>query len=517
MKADKIELDDELYFLFEIINIQSDADFKSQFFEEYNNMQSMLNATTDTALLIDKNGIILETNEIFAQNNGKRPDEILGTNVYDLFDEKLAKSRKQKVDEMFATGKPIKFSDVREGFHFNISLYPVKNEKGQIHRAAVFANDKTNEYKVLNELKRSEERFRKFAEMLPQTVFETNKENILTFANLNGLSTFEYTEEDIQNGVYIYDLVHPIEKKSVKALIKRASLNFSSFNLKLNAITKNGKVIPVRVHGNAIVKNGEYDGMRGIVVDYSQQTEIERELLNSQAQLHKSNQTKDKLFSILAHDLRGPFSGFINLSETLSTRLEEIKFQDLKDISGSLHISAINLYSLLDNLLSWARSQAGAIKVNPEKINVSDIVIEVLNYYKLNTEQKNIELSINFEDDVITYADKNMIRTVVRNLFSNAVKFVDVGGTIEVTSFNSNQNAVIKISDNGIGIPNDQIETMFELKPLQYTSGTMNEAGTGLGMNITNEFVEANNGVLRVESIEGEGTVFTIILPAYKK
>lgn len=481
--------------------------------EIYNYLKSMINATTETAILTDNKGIILETNDTFASRAEININDLLGNDIFNMFDKSTAERRKKYFDEVIQTGQIVNYQDSRQGKLYDISQYPIKNNDNKVFRVAIFAKDITAEQNAIQKLKESEEKFRQFAELLPQTVFETDGSQQIVFSNRNGLNFFGYSYSDLESGLNVYDLMHPLERDIIREYVDKYIMKSGSFNFHCNAITKQGKIVPVSVFANAIYKNGEYAGVRGIVIDDSKYTNMEKAFLDSENRLKSLKNANNKLFSILAHDLRGPFTGFMNLTDTVAHQIEEIKVQDLKNIANDLHISAINLYRLLDNLLSWAMSQSGKIEAKFENFDISFILNEIVDYFDLNIKQKEITIIRNLKDNLIVYADKNMIKTAMRNIISNAIKFTNVQGTIEINTFYKDNCNIIKISDNGVGIPPLKLQYLFEINTHEFTKGTNNESGMGLGMVITKEFIESNNGKIRVESIENEGTVFTIMLP----
>ena len=415
---------------------------------------------------------------------------------------------------MFASGKPMKFSDISKGKYFDICLYPIRDANGEVFRAAVYARETTKEKTAIQKLKESEEKLRHFAEMLPETVFETDENENVIFMNINGLRMFEYFSIDLEKGIKFFNLIHPYDKNNIKNYFRLNTKKLSSFSFKCNGISKSGNAFPISVHANSIFQDGDFKGVRGIIIDETKHQKIEKALIESEQRFKEADSTKSKLFSILAHDLRGPFSGFINLTETLANGLEELEFDEIKELSGSMHISALNLYRLLDNLLSWARNQTGALQVCVSSFNIKKVISDVVNYHYLNYTHKDLEVCIDVPENLNLSADKNMIKTVFRNLFSNAIKFSNPKGKIEISAFMSENHVIIKFSDNGVGISSRRLEKLFELNVVEYSTGTRYESGTGLGMLVTKEFVEANNGSIKVESIEGEGSVITIILPA---
>ncbi len=236
-------------------------------------------------------------------------------------------------------------------------------------------------------------------------------------------------------------------------------------------------------------------------------------LSSSEKNLKELNATKDKFFSIIAHDLKNPFQALLGFSETLYTRHNELTDKEIKEYSKIIYESSQNLFNLLGNLLQWSKSQLGNIKVSPEKINLSDIYDEATSLLTLTAEKKNIKLQNNIPDNFLVFADKHIVSTVLRNLVNNAVKFTNKGGEITTFAEIKNNEAIIAVSDNGIGIKPENIDKLFKIDYSYSTKGTENEQGTGLGLILCKELIEENNGRIWCESTYGKGSSFYFTLP----
>jgi PAS domain S-box-containing protein len=249
----------------------------------------------------------------------------------------------------------------------------------------------------------------------------------------------------------------------------------------------------------------------GVIHDITERKEAEDSLKENEKQLKDLNATKDKLFSIIAHDLRSPFNNIIELSELLDKNT--INFEESKKYSRILNSSAKNTLNLLTNLLNWAQSQTGQLTFKPEKILLSDVILEIISLNKIQTETKNISLVYFSSDKMEVYADKNMLKTILRNLISNAIKFTNVGGSIKVFSILKQDHVVITVADDGIGMNIEKSKGLFDVNSKTTTIGTENGEGSGLGLILCKEFVQKNEGKIWVESEEGKGSSFKFSLP----
>jgi len=240
------------------------------------------------------------------------------------------------------------------------------------------------------------------------------------------------------------------------------------------------------------------------------------ELSLSNHELLKLNATKDKLFSIIAHDLKNPFQAILGFSELLSNQLDTLDGEQIKQYLHAISQSSRSAYALLENLLEWARSQTNSIRFEPVEFEIKEITETSFQLLRLHAENKKISLISGIAMGTKAYADKNMITTVVRNLINNAIKFTGEGGRIVVSARSDGEWTIIQVEDNGIGMSPQTLEKLFSIDKTRSIPGTAGESGTGLGLIICKEFTEKNHGQITVQSEEGKGSCFSILLPASK-
>jgi PAS domain S-box-containing protein len=245
----------------------------------------------------------------------------------------------------------------------------------------------------------------------------------------------------------------------------------------------------------------------------SDHVRLNANLYESEQKLKKSNSNKDKFFSIISHDLIGPFQNLIAFTDILYSDYKKLNDEDRIDMLESIKESSDQLYKLLSNLLQWSRIQLGKITFNPEIFNLSDIVNRNFELYKLYANEKQISLTNNVPKNFTIYTDFNIINTVIRNLINNAVKFTSINGEIKIESETSKNFVIIRVSDNGVGINEISLSKLFRIDVQISTKGTADEKGTGLGLILCKELLTLNGGDLKVESKVGKGTTFTILLP----
>jgi len=231
-------------------------------------------------------------------------------------------------------------------------------------------------------------------------------------------------------------------------------------------------------------------------------------------ELQASNDTKNKLLSILAHDLRSPLGSIQNYLEILSEL--DLDEKQKKNITSNLLSETKNTQQMLSNLLSWSKSQMEGVSVNLQEINLKEALMPAIRAQQSKAIEKSIQLEISIDESLIVMADKDMLQLVVRNLLNNAVKFTPVGGKISICSKIENKDCVITITDNGKGIPFELQADLFSLK-VKSTYGTRNEKGVGLGLALCKEFAEIQNGKIWFDSVPGEGTTFYLSMALLSK
>lgn len=257
-------------------------------------------------------------------------------------------------------------------------------------------------------------------------------------------------------------------------------------------------------------RNEEIRAQRDEIIKQNEILEIQRK------ELEELNKTKDKFFSIISHDLRGPFSVILGYTDLLLKQFEKFTKEQTLDFVTQIQNSARKQYKLLENLLQWSRIQIGTMKCEPTELNLKNLNSNVLTLFEPNARNKEINLFSQI-GDVKVLADENMITAVMRNLVSNAIKFTPRGGYVNIYTKNTNKFIEITVQDSGIGISEKKIKNLFNIEVSNSTPGTEEESGTGLGLILCKEFVEKNGGKIWAESQINEGTEMKFTLPAYEQ
>jgi len=226
--------------------------------------------------------------------------------------------------------------------------------------------------------------------------------------------------------------------------------------------------------------------------------------------LEALNFTKDKFFSIVAHDMKSPLNSMKSFSDLMLNHLEDLTREDMIQMNLKINNSLNNTLKMADNLLNWARIQMQDINIQRSKINVEEVLQPIIALYQDIATKKEIQFSSNFKDKLLIYADPDQLTFIVRNLISNAIKFTRKKGSVALNSYSDENKVIIRIEDDGVGMPKKIKENVFNLENKYSMKGTEGEAGTGLGLMLCLEFLKMNDGEIEIESEEDDGTIVTL-------
>jgi PAS domain S-box-containing protein len=265
-------------------------------------------------------------------------------------------------------------------------------------------------------------------------------------------------------------------------------------------------------------KDGNITGTFGISRDITERKKADEEIRLKNELLQTINAEKDKFFSILAHDLRGPLSAFVAATQILTDEIKNMTLEEVKEITLSMKESATNIYGLLENLLEWSRLKRGGMDFVPENLNLKEKIEACIDVLSESARKKRIKLTFYIPGEMEVFVDNHMFDAIIRNLVSNAIKFTSPGGEVNVTAGYNNEHSIeVKVSDNGIGMTPELKNKLFLISEKTRRQGTEGEMSTGLGLLLCKEFIEKHGGKIWVESEEGKGSTFSFTIPMNSK
>lgn len=363
--------------------------------------------------------------------------------------------------------------------------------------------------------------FREMIDRFPDPVYILSAEGVLLEANKSAINYYGYEREELIGQT---PLLLAAEGENDTQLIRQMlEKTFTGEPQKFEWLVKNkkGAILPTEIS----LTKSNYKGQETIVATVRDLTETKKvvtELLRHNNELVESNLSKDKFFSIFAHDLKNPFQGLLGFIDLLYEDLDELSNEQVKEYLSNVRNASYHTYALLENLLEWSRIQSGKMPFTPTVFDIHDEISSVITVLDNNATQKDIKLINEVDSGIMVEADRNMIRSVIQNIVTNSIKFSNSNGRVVIrgrvpinytkvkstTEPGDRQWLEISITDNGIGIPEEILPKLFKLNGQYSSTGTANEPGTGLGLVLCHEMVEKNGGRIWAESIPGQGTTF---------
>lgn len=372
----------------------------------------------------------------------------------------------------------------------------------------------TERKRVEESLRISEEKYRMLVQYSSDPIFSFNPDESYRFVNDAFATPFGKKPEEII-GRTPFDIFPHDEAEKRLRLVRQvfATGEKGEIEVKVVSVQQEEKyyltmVDPIKDEQGRIL------WVTCISKDITHHKKSEQQLLEKNEQLNAMNAEKDKFFSIVAHDLRGPMNGFLGLTGIMADDIENLSADELKEIATTMRLSAVNIYRLIENLLEWSKMQRGILSYEPQPLFLKSSLNKSIELMMDMAVKKGIELKIKIPDHSVVFADIHMLETIIRNLVSNAIKFSFKGETVEIAAEKTEGKMIrIQVKDNGIGIPPDLVDKLFKLTENTSRKGTEGESSTGLGLVLCKEFVEKQGGKIWVESEEGAGSCFIFTLP----
>ncbi|GAB4130901.1 MAG: hypothetical protein OHK0045_04590 [Raineya sp.] len=416
----------------------------------------------------------------------------------------------------------------------DLPIYLKYLEKGYaIKRQFLFKNVREGYAVILPKTHDWQEPIREFAQSYS---FKTSKQEVVKrYLGVKNMEILWDLSGGQETSILGYEKIIEDKKRIEEALESEKQKNlFAQTLISITIFSSVSVVIGVifffryRSHNKANqllrIKNEEIGQQKAEIEaqrDYIEQknkeiSEALEQIQKQKEQLEEMNFTKDKFFSIIAHDLRSPINSLLGFTNLLSNYADSMTPEEVKKISEDLNKSLQNVLQLIEDLLTWARSQMNKIDFKPEKISVDTIIQEDVELSNILFQKKEISLETELTPNLHAFADVDHVKFVLRNLVTNALKFTNRNGRVLIRTLEKDEMIWVQVIDNGVGIPKEIQEKMFQLDAIKSTRGTDNEKGTGLGLVLCKEFIRKNAGDIWVESKEGEGSCFTFSLRKYK-
>lgn len=447
-------------------------------------------------------------------------DELIGKHVLDFVHSDFVNIAMERMGKSIETGTVAPLFEEKfirlDGTIVDVEVkaMPIRFENQPAMQ--LVARDITKRKQTEEELKNSELNFRELFESNTDgiAIFSTSTEgtpsNILDM-NENAARMVGYTKNEMKLlAPYHFEKdISPVKlEKRMHELLTNGCSNFETIlkHKDGHELDVEIKIMPVNYYNQPALMN--------IVRDITDRKNNEIQLRQYAIELSKQIAEKDKFFSIIAHDLRGPFNGFLELTEFMAEGSNTLSMDDVHKIAAVMKKSAANLFRLLGNLLDWSRLQRGITQFYPIPIALSAKIHDIIALAKEAAAKKSIDVSILIPSDLVVFADENMLEAILRNLAGNAVKYTDKGGCVTVSATYLSGNSVeFAVKDTGIGMSKNTLDNLFNINVNTNLNGTAGELSTGLGLMICKDFIERHNGNLRIESEPGKGSTFYFSLP----
>lgn len=456
---------------------------------------------------------------------GSSREGLIGKSDYDLYPKDQADIFWKYDEKVFAEGSSINEEQITwsDGtLHEIVTHKQLYIEKTSGKKFIVGTIHDISRYKKIeHELRASEMKYRELFDNANDFIITTDLEGNITNANRT-LLNYLNTDIDRATKFNVYDYVSDENREFVLGLKDKILSGNLDGSFEVNALDLDRNTVTYEIKASLINEDEKPVGIQCVFSDITQSKEARLKLEKYNNNLLELNKTKDKFFSIIAHDLRNPYSSMIGFSELLLEDLEKLSMDEIRDSLKIIRNSAKNSLNLLENLLAWSRLETGRMHFDPSKVALTDLVDEVVNVLFSLAYRKKIEINNMVESDVLLASDKNMLNTILNNLVMNAIKFTPIGGEINIYATRMAADPEsgkvffkISVADTGIGMEPDLCNQLFTQNKPVSSLGTEKEQGTGLGLLLSREMVERHGGKIFAESAPGKGSVFSFLIPAF--
>ena len=480
----------------------------------------------DWIYIKDQESRFIFANKHLASTHGiSDPDQIAGKTDFDLYPEETARAFYEDEQRIMASGQSIINQEEtildRNGNEVILSTtkIPVKDAKGRVTGIMGIGRNITRQ-------KRDQLRLMELSQVASgsqNVVVIMDRDGNFQWVNRGFEERYEATLEEF-TAKFGTNLRDNSSNGQINEILEEVLETGKPFSYTTRVRDTDGSDAWYQTNINPILNDqGKITSMFLIDLDITEikkaDLQIKQQRYELEAQrdeLKKLNASKDRLFSIIAHDLKNPFQSIIGFSELLKEELGNLKMEQVEEYLSYIHDSSTSAYDLLYNLLEWARAQTRSIKVVTGQIGIRNLTGEIVALFCLQAKNKGIEMYNKLDPDLRVTADENMLHTILRNLVGNAIKYTFDGGTITIDNNMQEDKVAIHVTDTGLGMPDEKIKSLFSVEKGKSTEGTAGEKGTGLGLLVCHEYAELMNARIEVRSTTGEGSTFTLLLPAGK-
>ncbi len=463
-------------------------------------------------------------NKAHADFCGVNSTDMAYKDMYEIFTSDIVEVCRRSNLEVFSRGRAVVAEEwVPDGSGrqrlLSITKTPRIGADGSVEYVVCSAEDITRRKQIEEEIRQTRDQFKSLVSNIPGVTFRCKADQHWTMLYMSEMvePLTGYPASDfINNSVRSYEsIIHPEDTHFVDQSINAAIADGQPWDIEYRVCRKDGDVRWVHEKGRGISEQKDVlVYLDGFILDITEKKVAEEIIRQTNEQLERANAEKDKLFSIIAHDLKSPMSGLISSTEMLSSQLEVFSPEDISLIASELHKNAWSTYALLDELLQWAQMSQGGIDYTPEPSSLSELINIGLNTVKKVAKDKDIHIRTDFYHDLAVVVDQSMIKTVIRNILFNALKFSHRGGEVLIRAWPSEDRIIMAIQDNGIGMSEKIKSVLFAVDKAKQQLGTDGEKGTGLGLVLCRQFIEKHGEKLWVESEPGKGTTVFFTMPA---
>jgi len=488
--------------------------------QDFKNFKFIFDTVEDLIFLLRKENnsyIFEEANKSYLNATGFEYKDLIGKRLDEILSEKVLKNVIKTYNDVSHRKITLRFEEIwndvpRKNLHVDIQLIPVLNKNKILTHIIGSARDITEKKLKEKEIKEIELSYKDLFNSVTEAIYLHDKTGAFIDVNSGALKMYGYNKADfIGKTPEFLSAEGKNDMNLIKGYIKKAFQGETQvFNFW--GKRKNGVIFPKEV----ILNRGMYRGIPVIIAtarEISEKYESDIKLKKYAEELQEANNSKDKFFSLLAHDLRSPFNGILGFSKVLFEEIDNLSREEIKEYISYVYSSSKNVYNLIENLLQWTKIQTGRIYFQPISMDLYEEIYKVINLYTTMAIEKKITIINTIPVNTFVKADQNLLNSILQNLISNSIKFTGPGGKVVISYIRKDNFTIISVEDNGIGISEDNINKLFKIEAQFSTNGTNNEQGSGLGLVLCKELLTKTKGFIKVDSKLNEGSKFTFGFP----